>query len=455
MTFNTESWRERLVKTLRFLEATQRPYLERHWQTNGYPTKVSYNGQDETPYPSSDLLNLYDSALIASRKEEAAYFAKLRIAFDPVRGVLRSHPALGRALGHIAGNDKFMVETANGASMTWLSMLIVGLMKHSNEMAKQGFEVAVAELSALLDASMRSSAVDIPNDLDLGYDLILFFGPQLEKRIEIQPDLIAMPFSELRDWVDADWIRDFVPEHVDRRDLRQIGAIVCPFRWQTRLRRINQSDGGAMRTRSSFEGDALSFLELLAISNQTPTIPFVLINDCIHRVAMELLGKIWTSGGTYPIGFVGRKHNPFRNPPKLHKAAIQQALSAFDARDTATYGRLTLVRRRLAEALARDGRFLLDDRILDVSQSIELMCEIKGTGIGKKIQSSMASLLASDEEHDAAIRKAIKHFYDVRSAIVHGPSDSHRQGLMRDREPVFRSGFNLAQQAYFKLLLEK
>lgn len=113
------------------------------------------------------------------------------------------------------------------------------------------------------------------------------------------------------------------------------------------------------------------------------------------------------------------------------------------------------MRRRLAESRARDGRFLLDDRILDVSQSIELMCEIKGTGIGKKIQSAMIEMLAFDDEHGVAIRKAIKQFYDVRSAIVHGPSDEHRKRLMRERKRVFRSGFNLAQQAYFKLLLEK
>jgi hypothetical protein len=131
-------------------------------------------------------------------------------------------------------------------------------------------------------------------------------------------------------------------------------------------------------------------------------------------VAFQLLGKLRTRGGMYRAGFVGRKHDPFRNPPKLHRNAIQQALSAFAVRDDPDFIRLAMVRRRLAGSLARDGRFLLDDRILDVSQSIELMCEIKGSGIGKKIQSSMAGLLAADEEHGIAIRKAIKQFYDVR-----------------------------------------
>jgi hypothetical protein len=348
-----------------------------------------------------------------------------------------------------------MIEIANGSSLTWLSVMVVGLMERSNELAKQGFEAAVAEVGSLLDVSMTPSEVDVPGDLDLGYDVFLFFGAQFDQQIEIKSGLIAMPFSSLRDWVDVDWIRDFVPEHVDRRDLRQIGAIVRPFRWRPRLQRMNKSSLGRMQTRPTFEEDALSFMELLAISNQTPITPVVLLNDCIHRVAFQLLGKPHGSGGMYRAGFVSKKHDPFRSPPKLHQSAITQALSAFTVRDGTAFKRLALVRRRLAESLARDGRFLLDDRIIDVSQSIELMCEIKGTGIGKKIQSAMAEMLASDDEHGVAIRKAIKQFYDVRSAIVHGPSDEHRRRLMHDRERVFRSGFNLAQQAYFKLLLEK
>lgn len=302
---------------------------------------------------------------------------------------------------------------------------------------------------------MTSSEVDVPGDLDLGYDVLLFFGTQMDQQIEIKPDLIAMPFLALQDWVDTEWIRDFVPEHADRRDLHQIGAIVRPFSWRPRLQRTNKISGSGMQTRTSFEDDALSFMELLAISNQTPVIPIVLLKDCIHRVAFQLLGKLRSPGGTYSAGFVSRKHDPFRKPPKLHQVAIQQALSAFAVRNGTAFNRLAQVRRRLAESLARDGRFLLDDRILDVSQSIELMCEIKGTGIGRKIQSAMVEMLAYNDEHGLAIRKAIKQFYDVRSAIVHGPSDEHRKRLMQDRKRVFRSGFNLAQQAYFKLLLEK
>ncbi|MEJ5218912.1 hypothetical protein WG622_11705 [Cognatishimia sp. D5M38] len=450
-----KSWQGRLAEALEKLEIAQRPYLERHWQVRGYPPTIHFNDEDVTPYPRDDVLELYDTVLRAKSHREVAYFNDLRSALDPVRGVLRSHPALQRALGHLAGQDKFLIEIANGTSLTWLTVLVVGLMERAREQAEKGFEQAATELGLLLNKSIASSHRSDPLELSLGYDVLLFFGPQIDRQIDIGPDLIVMPFAAVQDWVDSEWIRDFVPEQVDRRDWRQIGAIVRPFDWKPYLHRMNCPRERPIEKRPNFEQDAMSFLELLAISNQTPFIPFAFIDDCIHRAALLLLGKFRNSGGTQRVGIVGRRHDPFRSPPRLHQNSVRQALGAFDLRHSPSFERLAPVRRRLSESLARDGRFVLDDRILDVSQSIELMFEIKGTKIGKQIQLAMSDLLASDEVHGQEIRKATKKFYDVRSAIVHGPSDEHRKRLMHDRVRVFRSGFNLAQQAYFKLLLEE
>ncbi len=454
MNFCIKSWRHRLAEALQLLNEVQHPFLDAYWRRQGYPTIVTFKDRDETPYPRDDMLQLYDSSLQATRNQEVEYYGKLRAALDPVRGVLRSHPALGRALGHMAGNDKFMVEVANGASLTWLSLLVVGLMQRASEFSKQSFENAAEELGALLDASMTSSRVEIPRDLDLGYDVLLFSGPKIDKPIELNADLTVVPFASLEAWIEPSWIRDYLPEHVDRRDWRQIGAVVRPFRWRPRMQRMNKPSNRMMPLRPSFEEEAFSFLELLAVSNQTSIIPFAVVNDCLHQSAFLLLGKTRNPGSKQHVGFVDWRHNPFRKPPELHENAIRQAVSAFECRESPTFKRLELVRRRLSEALARSGRFSPDDRILDVSQSIELMLEIRANNVGKKFVSELADLLSSDEGHNAAIRKAAKKFYDVRSAIVHGPSDDYRRRLMQDRVQAFRSGFNLAQQAYFKLIFE-
>ena len=65
----------------------------------------------------------------------------------------------------------------------------------------------------------------------------------------------------------------------------------------------------------------------------------------------------------------------------------------------------------------------------------------------------MAELLGIDEAHKDDIRTAIKQFYDVRSAIVHGATDARRRRNLEDRQSAFISGFNLTQQALFKMLL--
>ena len=77
----------------------------------------------------------------------------------------------------------------------------------------------------------------------------------------------------------------------------------------------------------------------------------------------------------------------------------------------------------------------------------------KGGRISQKLQDGMAELLGVDETHQDEIRAAIKKVYDVRSAIVHGATDARRKRNLEDRQSAFISGFNLTQQALFKMLL--
>lgn len=342
MTFCTKSWRDRLVDTLHLLHEVQSPFLETYWQRHGYPVVVSFNGRDETPYPKDDLLWLYDTALEARRSEEVKYYRKLRAALDPVRGILRSHPALSWALGPMVGNDKFMVEMANGASLTWLSLFVVGLMQRASEFTTSGFESAAEELGALLNASMTTLSVEIPRDLDLGYDALLFSGPKIDRPIELNSGLKVVPFASLEAWIEPSWIRDYLPEHVNRRDWRQVGAIVRPFRWRPHMTQMNKPNDKMRPSRPDFEEEAFRFLELLAVSNQTPISPFVLVNDCLHQAATLLLGIIRGPGSKVHVNSVDWRHDPFRNPPKLHENAIQQAVSTFERRETSDFKRLEL-----------------------------------------------------------------------------------------------------------------
>lgn len=453
MTYSLNTWCDRLVPALNQLAKVQVPFLEAYWQASSYPTRVSFNGIDETPFPKDDVADLYDLARMALRSGEKKYYDPLREALDPVKGILRSHPSLARALGKRVGNDEFHVKILNGTSLTWLTQIVAGLLERAYYHGDDGYKKAARELGSILDLSSTSLDVDVPNELDLGYDLLLFHGPEIHNEFEIQEGLIVKPAAVLSDYLDREWIRDFVPEEMDRRDWRQIGAVVRPFHWRPAFRRKTDYREERPSWPPRFEDDALTFLEILSIANQTPILPFMLIRGCVHRSAHGLLGLAHSRGGSHPIRQVGRRRDPFRAPPQLQHSSINLAKQAYSKRGDEEFERFAPIIHRLSEALERLGRFGANDRILDISQSLELMFMPKGGRISQRLQDGMAELLGVDETHQDDIRAAIKKFYDVRSAIVHGATDARRKRNLEDRRSAFVSGFNLTQQALFKMLL--
>ena len=453
MTYSLNTWCDRLAPALNQLDKVQEPFLEAYWQANSYPTRVSFNGVDETPFPKNDLADLYDHARMALRSGGKKFYDPLREALDPVRAILRSHPSLSEALGNRVENDKFHVKILNGTSLTWLSQIVAGLLERAHYHGDDGYKKAARELGSILDLGSTSSEVDVPNGLDLGYDLLLFHGPELHNEFEIQEGLIVKPAAVLSDYLDRGWIRDFVPAEMDRRDWRQIGAVVRPFRWRPAFRRKTEHLEDWPSWPPSFGEDALTFLELLSIANQTPILPFILIRGCLHRSAHGLLGLAHSRGGSHPIRQVGRRYDPFQAPPRLQHSSINLAKQAYSTRGDEEFERFAPIIHRLSEALERSGRFGASDRILDISQSLELMFRPKGGRISQKLQDGMAELLGVDETHQDEIRAAIKKVYDVRSAIVHGATDARRKRNLEDRQSAFISGFNLTQQALFKMLL--
>ena len=453
MTYSLNSWCARLAPSLSHLAKVQEQFLEAYWQASSFPTHVSFNGKDETPFPKDDMVHLFDLARSASRSVEKEYYKPLREALDPVRGILRSHPTLARALGTGIGNEYFHVRILNGTSLTWLTQIVAGLLERAHKDGDGGFASAANELGSVLDLSSTTLGNDVPNGLDLGYDLMLFHGPEIRNEFEIQGGLIVKPAADLSDYLDREWIRDFVPEEMDRRDWRQTGAVVRPFHWRPGFRRKTDYRDEPPRWPPRFEDDALTFLEFLSVANQTPIIPFMLMHGCLHRSAHGLLGLAHSQGGFQPIRQVGRRHDPFRAPPRLQKSSIDLAKQAYGKRKGHEFERFAPIIYRLSEALARLGRFGANDRILDISQSLELMFRPSGGGISRQLQDGMAELLGVDEKHKDDIRAAIKQVYDVRSAIVHGATDARRKRHLEGRQRAFISGFNLTQQALFKMIL--
>ena len=82
------------------------------------------------------------------------------------------------------------------------------------------------------------------------------------------------------------------------------------------------------------------------------------------------------------------------------------------------------------------------------------MFKPKDRDISAQLQQGVADLLGSDDEARSQMKKAMKHAYDVRSAIIHGPKDEKKMRLLGEKNRAFGAGFGLARQSLFKMLLE-
>ena len=108
---------------------------------------------------------------------------------------------------------------------------------------------------------------------------------------------------------------------------------------------------------------------------------------------------------------------------------------------------------RLAEALARDGRFAVEDRILDVAIALERMYELDRGEISYTLRSRAAWFLGTDaESRRVREMQAVKAFYDMRSAIVHSRK---KRPAPEEQRAAFDKGFDVARRSLFRLLQDR
>ena len=113
------------------------------------------------------------------------------------------------------------------------------------------------------------------------------------------------------------------------------------------------------------------------------------------------------------------------------------------------YGRMAAVVGRLAEALARDGRFAVGDRILDVAIALERMYELDQGKISRQLRGRASRYLGTDAASRERIREVVGEFYDARSDIVHNRLEKMTP---QSNRVAFGKGFEIARRSLFKLL---
>ncbi|AGI65903.1 hypothetical protein OAN307_c01320 [Octadecabacter antarcticus 307] len=228
--FDEKMWEVRLELVLNALADAQEPFLEAHWQANGSPPKIEFNGQDETPYPGEDLARLYEAAGIAMRDGDQEYFVPLRTALDHVRDIMRLHPSLTCVSSTMFGADGLQVGILNARSFTSLSRLIVGQMARRDACPDKRFRTSIIELNSLLQLSRGGQSHPLSNRLDIGYDIALFHGDRVLDTVELGEGYSLMPYSHLRENVDDEWLEDVAPDQLRHRNWDSICAVVHEFR---------------------------------------------------------------------------------------------------------------------------------------------------------------------------------------------------------------------------------
>jgi len=112
--------------------------------------------------------------------------------------------------------------------------------------------------------------------------------------------------------------------------------------------------------------------------------------------------------------------------------------------------RMTIVT-RLSEALARNGRFAVADRVLDVGIALERMYVPSEGKISWNLRNRAAGYLATDKPSQESIRASMQEFYNVKSYIVH----NRLEKLTPKRvQAAFHDGFDIARRSLFRMLRE-
>ena len=450
--FSAGDWIDRLALALPKLAAAQKPHLMFH-------SSFRVSALDPTPgghhfadaFPLDHLRMLYQRARHLEGTAEGKDFEALLTELNPIRHIVNAHPTVAGAASPLIGRDEFSMQILNGSHRTCTTDLIAGLLARAEDHSRDHYRAAARELNAFLAPGDEEGSSGVLGGLDIGYDAVLFYGPTLTERIEVTDTLALLPFAQVRAFVEQSEVRKLAPSWSGVHGWRSVGAAVTSFRWRPELDHADvMRDSDPAPFPGRFFHEARIFLELLAVSSAVPILCLAELPGCIDRSAGRLLG-IESRGLGFYRSWPAHRFDGFEPTPEADPDAISEAKRAYEDRESERFAKYAPVAARLSEALARDGRFAVDDRILDVAIALERMYELEGGELSHKMRTRVAWFLGTDAESRTREFKAAKEFYDARSAIVHGKK---KQAHVRKRHEAFDKGFDLARRSVFRLLRE-
>lgn len=453
--FNPDDWILRISRAAAEVAAAQANYRDELYQL------FQQRSRRETdifppiaPYHPSEILNsLYLRAFSHPSRHHEQHYGPLRAALAETHRVLSAHPALIDLVDPADSKAEFAIRIANAGRLGTPAGLVAGLISRASELGElgeQSLKLAATELNTLLEPLDVRPPNLVFDDLSIGFHVVLLHGLRIAEEIPVADNSAIVPFHALDAFVDRRVVRDVAPKIVIRHTWNSVAAIVKPFRWKPQFLQPNDPSDPYLDWGGTFRKDATAFIELLALFHARPVIRLVSIPYCIHRTASHLLGQFHYHGG-YTLGRSVQNLDTSSGSTDLNPEALNAARRQLRFRSSDRYQHCEAVIARLAEALARSGRFHIDDKILDVAIALEQLYQPEGDAISFKLKTRAACFLENRADNRLRVFRDVGELYKARSSIVH----RRKKGTSaKSKTAAFEKGFDVARQTVVKLLDE-
>jgi len=136
--------------------------------------------------------------------------------------------------------------------------------------------------------------------------------------------------------------------------------------------------------------------------------------SCLFEVLAQSryeAGTVWKRAAA---GFGGSAECPVLKP-----AAFDEAREAYRDRGSASFRSMAPLVTRLAEALSRDGRVAMHDKVVDFVIALEGTYELPRWKKSRRLEKRVSGFLGTDAEDRRRIAERVANLYEARSEIVH------------------------------------
>lgn len=435
--FDEVAWIRRFGAVLEEVAANARPqYSPQPPEIRGVlPIKVARS-----------LLHQGYRSLAARAKHDAASLrqfnkSRLWLQADPVeaRAILAEHPLAKTWLLPPGGDKTVMIlNRSYGPEEAWLVKCLAKLA------VKEGGKETARRLHRFLTAMADGS---VPAD-----EIIVFHGLTVPERVDLGRAAYLAPYGYARTTFGLPEEPEPFPETSTPDAAVLVRSVQCGPSVQSRhdgpgLPPTQASYRFPLDYRMSLEDwfrDAKFIVALLSIAARTPVLSrtrYVLFREWIREIDPNLAHFFLDSGGyssdAWPEG----------------RELSRNDIDAFLAMSVDWYVQaetqqvLKLAVRRLAASFSRPGGpFGTEDRILDVAIALEIFY---GGKQGHELAKRAARLLGADAAEQIETYDQVRHFYRVRSRIVHAEEPRLALDSLGDE---LEAGRDLASRSLTSLL---